>query len=45
MRARVAAGEERDRIWAAQKTEWPQFQEYEDKTDRAIPVVVLESAR
>jgi deazaflavin-dependent oxidoreductase (nitroreductase family) len=45
MRARDASGEQRDRIWAAQKTEWPQFQEYEDKTDRTIPVVILESAR
>jgi len=45
MRARVAAGEERARIWAAHKTEWPQFQECEDKTERAIPVVILEAAR
>ncbi len=41
-RARVAQGEERSRIWEAHKKEWPQFQEYEDKTDREIPVVVLE---
>jgi deazaflavin-dependent oxidoreductase (nitroreductase family) len=42
MRARVAEGDERDRIWSAQKDEWPQFAEYETKTDRAIPVVILE---
>jgi deazaflavin-dependent oxidoreductase (nitroreductase family) len=42
MRARVAEGEERDRIWVDHKANWPQFQEYEDKTDRTIPVVVLE---
>jgi deazaflavin-dependent oxidoreductase (nitroreductase family) len=43
-RARVAEGDERERIWQAHKKEWPQFQEYEDKTDRTIPVVILEPA-
>jgi deazaflavin-dependent oxidoreductase (nitroreductase family) len=42
MRARVAVGDERERLWNAQKDEWPQFAEYEEKTDRAIPVVILE---
>jgi deazaflavin-dependent oxidoreductase (nitroreductase family) len=41
-RARVAEGEERDRIWALQKAEYPGFAEYEAKTTRQIPVVVLE---
>ena len=42
--AHVAVGEERERIWAKQKTEWPGFAEYEEKTKgiREIPVVVLE---
>lgn len=40
--ARVATGEERDRIWSKQKADLPQFAEYERKTDREIPVVVLE---
>ena len=40
--ARVAEGEERDRIWEAQKVEMPPFADYERKTDRQIPVVVLE---
>jgi deazaflavin-dependent oxidoreductase (nitroreductase family) len=40
--ARVATGEERARIWAKQKVDLPQFAEYEQKTDREIPVVVLE---
>ena len=40
--ARVATGEERARIWAKQKADQPQFAEYEQKTDREIPVVVLE---
>ena len=43
-RARVATGEERDAIWERQKTDWPGFAEYEEKTKgiREIPVVVLE---
>jgi deazaflavin-dependent oxidoreductase (nitroreductase family) len=40
--ARIAEGEERDRIWADQKAEIPAFAEYEKKTERVIPVVVLE---
>ena len=42
--ARVAAGDERDRIWAAQKAEFPGFADYETKTSRQIPVVLLEPA-
>ena len=41
MRARVAGPDERERIWVDHKQNWPQFQEYEDKTDRTIPVVIL----
>ncbi|MSO78505.1 MAG: nitroreductase family deazaflavin-dependent oxidoreductase [Acidimicrobiia bacterium] len=41
-RARVAEGEEHDRIWEAQKRDVHHFVEYEKKTDRKIPVVVLE---
>ena len=44
VRARVATGEERDRIWSRQKRDYPQFEEYESKTSRVIPVVVLERA-
>jgi len=41
--ARVAEGEEHDRIWTKQKREWPQFAEYEEKTARTVfPVVILE---
>ncbi|MGE5291278.1 MAG: nitroreductase family deazaflavin-dependent oxidoreductase [Micromonosporaceae bacterium] len=39
--ARVAEGEERARIWAAQKAAYPGFADYERKTTRQIPVVVL----
>lgn len=42
VRARVAEGEERERIWTAHKAEYPGFAEYEAKTTRIIPVVVLE---
>ena len=42
-RARVATGKERARILAKQRHAQPMFAEYEAKTDRQIPVVVLES--
>lgn len=41
-RARVAEGEERDRLYAAQAAVMPGFAEYQKKTSRQIPVVVLE---
>jgi deazaflavin-dependent oxidoreductase (nitroreductase family) len=41
-RARVAAGDERERIWTAQKHAAPGFAEYEASAGREIPVVVLE---
>lgn len=39
--ARVAEGEERTRIWEQQKADAPGFAEYEEKTSRTIPVVIL----
>jgi deazaflavin-dependent oxidoreductase (nitroreductase family) len=42
VRSRVADDDERAGIWSAQKSEWPQFAEYEANTDRTIPVVILE---
>jgi deazaflavin-dependent oxidoreductase (nitroreductase family) len=44
MRARVAEGDERDRLWGRQKELMPGFADYERATDREIPVVVLERA-
>ena len=44
MRARVAEGEERERLWSVQKQEYPGFASYEERTERQIPVVVLEPA-
>lgn len=42
--ARVVSGDERERIWSKQKTDYPGFAEYEAKTAgiREIPVIVLE---
>jgi deazaflavin-dependent oxidoreductase (nitroreductase family) len=42
--ARVADADERARIWEKQKEIMPGFAEYEDKTSRQIPVVILERA-
>jgi deazaflavin-dependent oxidoreductase (nitroreductase family) len=42
--ASVARGEERLRIYTAQKQRFPNFAEYERKTKRQIPVVILERA-
>ncbi len=46
-RARVAAEDERSEIWERQKSDWPSFAAYEEKTKgiREIPVVVLDLAR
>ncbi|MDQ1481434.1 MAG: hypothetical protein QOI44_2295 [Actinomycetota bacterium] len=41
-RAVTVEGGERDRIWSAQKELMPGFADYEAKTDRQIPVIVLE---
>lgn len=40
--ARVVEGEERDRLYAAQVSVMPGFADYAAKTQRVIPVVVLE---
>jgi deazaflavin-dependent oxidoreductase (nitroreductase family) len=40
--ARIANGEERKRIWTAQIARYPQFSEYEEKSGRQIPVVLLD---
>jgi proline iminopeptidase len=43
-RARRAAGEERTRLWALAARQWPDYDAYQARTDREIPVVVLERA-
>jgi deazaflavin-dependent oxidoreductase (nitroreductase family) len=41
--AREITGDEYERIWTKQKTDWPQFAGYEEKTSRErIPALVLE---
>jgi len=41
-RAHVVEGAERDRLFRAQAELMPNFDEYAAKTERIIPVVVLE---
>lgn len=45
VRARVLDQAEREPIWRTQKSRYPGFQSYEDKTDRMIPVVLLEARK
>lgn len=42
VRARVAEGEERERLWNRQKEAMPGFAAYETRTPRQIPVIILE---
>ena len=39
--ASVAEGEERARLWSLMNEVWPSYDDYQTKTDREIPVVVL----
>lgn len=39
-RAKVAEGTERDRLFAAHATAFPQFNDYQQRTSRVIPVVL-----
>lgn len=41
-RARTTSGEERARLWAQMAALYPPYETYQAKTNRAIPVVVLE---
>ncbi len=43
-RARTATAEEKPELWKLMVERWPQYDEYQEKTDREIPVVVLERA-
>jgi deazaflavin-dependent oxidoreductase (nitroreductase family) len=42
--ARDATEEERPELWSLMTHEWPSYDDYQKKTDRQIPVVVLERA-
>ncbi len=39
--ATIAAGDERSRLWSLMVEVWPAYDDYQSKTDREIPVVVL----
>jgi deazaflavin-dependent oxidoreductase (nitroreductase family) len=41
-RARDASPEEKPELWKIMTAEWPDYDSYQTKTDRQIPVVVLE---
>jgi deazaflavin-dependent oxidoreductase (nitroreductase family) len=39
--ATTAEGDERARLWSLMIEDWPAYEDYQKKTDREIPVVVL----
>lgn len=41
-RARTATGAERDRLWGEMARIWPAYDDYQRRTDREIPIVVLD---
>jgi deazaflavin-dependent oxidoreductase (nitroreductase family) len=41
-KARTALGEERSRLWGLMAVIWPEYEQYQKRTSREIPVVVLE---
>jgi deazaflavin-dependent oxidoreductase (nitroreductase family) len=41
VRASVAEGEERARLWALMSEVWPAYDDYQAKTSRQIPIVVF----
>jgi deazaflavin-dependent oxidoreductase (nitroreductase family) len=44
VRAHAAEGAERARLWGVMTDVWPAYDTYQRRTDREIPVVVLERA-
>lgn len=43
-RARTATGSEREQLWRLAVQQWPDYDAYQARTEREIPVVVLERA-
>lgn len=41
-RARIATAEEKTRLWQAAVERWPAYADYQRRTEREIPVVILE---
>lgn len=44
-KARVATAEEKPELWKTMAAAWPQYDDYQAKADREIPVVLLEPDR
>jgi deazaflavin-dependent oxidoreductase (nitroreductase family) len=42
--ARTANAEEKARLWRTMVAEWPDYDAYQEKTEREIPLVILERA-
>lgn len=42
--ARTAGDAEREQLWPLAAKAWPQYDDYQKKTDRKIPIVVLDRA-
>jgi deazaflavin-dependent oxidoreductase (nitroreductase family) len=40
-RARTASSDEKPEMWKTMTAEWPAYDEYQTKTDREIPIVVI----
>lgn len=40
--ARIATPEEKAAMWKTMTAEWPAYDDYQKKTDREIPIIVLE---
>ena len=43
-RARTASAEEKQRLWPVMAAIWPAYNDYQQKTEREIPLVILERA-
>jgi deazaflavin-dependent oxidoreductase (nitroreductase family) len=43
-RARTAQGEEKSRLWKMMTAVWPAYDEYQGRTKREIPLVIIEKA-
>lgn len=41
-RARTALGDDRTRLWSEMAEIWPQYNQYQEKTKRQIPVVIID---
>ena len=45
VQAGVAQGDERSRLWSLMTEAWPAYDEYQTRTEREIPIVVLQPRR